>query len=309
MTMQLPPNYENCLAIGLCAAFEHLPSGLGGLFGRMRHMLVCSITFYPNDGLDRSTALKKRISFPLPENIDQVIPSHVWLIYLRREYFRTFIPMFHRTLEIKFDLQIDFKTEGTGCAHSNGLHEIEENELEYLSDYETEGTGSEHSNGSHKSEESELDSLNDYEGEGTGYEHSNGSRESEETELDFLNNYETEGTSYVHSNWLHEIEENGFDHHHQIDFKTEGAGYVHSNGLHEIEENEFDCQTEFKTEGTGFKINKCGVHFVFKQDIEDLSQTNEMDFFSDGEGSFSDGARPSGEGSSNGMTGTKRKRM
>ncbi|KAF3962802.1 hypothetical protein CMV_012738 [Castanea mollissima] len=214
VTVQVPPNFENCLAIGLCAAFEYLPSGLCGLFGRGRHMLVCSITFYPNGGLDSSTALKEGVSFALPEKMGQVIRSHVWLIYLRREYFPKFIPMFHRTLEIKFDLQIDFNTEGTGYLYSNVLHKFRESQLHSLNDYETEGTS-----------------------------------------------------------------------------------YVHSNGLHEIEENGFDCQTEYKTEGTGFKINKCGVHFVFKQDIEDLSQTNEMDFFSDGEGSFSDEAGPSGEGS------------
>ena len=175
MTLQVPPNFdEKCLAIGLCVAFEHLPSGLGGLFGRRRHMLVCSITFYQNGGLDRSISMKECISFPFPEKIGQVKPSHLWLIYLRREYFREFIDELTEILEIKFDLQIDFKTECTVRVHSNGLHEIEENELEYLSNYETEGTGSEHPNGSRKSEESELDSLNDYETEGTGYEYSNG---------------------------------------------------------------------------------------------------------------------------------------
>ena len=189
VTVQVPPNFENCLAIGLCAAFEHLPSGR--LFRRGRHMLVCSIKFYPKDGLNRSIALKECISFPLPQKIDQFIPSHVWLIYLRREYFLKFKPRWHEILENKFDLKIDFKTEGTGL-----------------------------------------------------------------------------------------------------------------------------------------KVKKCGVHFVLKQDIDDLIKTNEMDFVSNGEGSFSDGAGPSGEssfkdcsagsfsdepghsgeGSSNVMIGTRRKR-
>ena len=195
MTVQVPPNFENCLAIGLCAAFEHLPSGR--LFRRGRHMLVCSIKFYPKDGLNRSIALKECISFPLPQKIDQFIPSHVWLIYLRREYFLKFKPRWHEILENKFDLKIDFKTEGTS--------------------------------------------------------------------------------------------------------------YVHSNGLHEIEENEFDHPIEFKTEGTGLKVKKCGVHFVLKQDIDDLIKTNEMDFVSNGEGSFSDEPGHSGEGSSSVMTGTRRK--
>ena len=246
VTLKVPPNFgAKCLAIGMCAAFEYLPSGLGGLFGsgshdRTRHMLRCSIASYPNDGVDRSTASKACILFPFPEKIGQVKPSHLWLIYLRREYLHRLFQGGCKILEIKFDLQIDFKKEGTGYLYSCGLDKIE-----------------------------------------IGLDH----------QIDL----KTEGTSYVHSNRLRRIEENGF--HRQIGFKTEGTSYVHSNGLHEIEENEFDHQTEFKTEGTGLKINKCGVHFVFKQDIEDLSQTNEMDFFSDGEGSFSDEAGPGGEGS------------
>ena len=199
MTVQLPPSFENCFAIGLCAAFEHPPSGLGGLFGRL--YLVCSIRLYPYSGLDSSAALEEWVTFALPEKIDQVIPRHIWLIYLRREYFGEFLEGPDKILEIKFYPQI------------------------------------------------QLESM--------------------------------------------------------TSFKTESTGSVHSNGSHEIEENEFDHQTEFKTEGTGLKVNKCGVHFVFKQDIEDLSQTNEMDFFSNGEGSFSD--EPGhGEGSSNVMTGTQR---
>ena len=105
MTLQVPPNFdEKCLAIRLCVAFEHLPFGLGGLFGRRRHKLACSITFYQNGGLDRSIAMKECISFPFPETIGLVKPSHLWLIYLCREYFREFIAELTKILEIKFDL-------------------------------------------------------------------------------------------------------------------------------------------------------------------------------------------------------------
>ena len=223
VTLQVPPNFdEKFLAIGMCAAFEHLPSGLGGLFGcgshdRTRHMLFCSIAFYPKGELYGSTAFnRKRISFPFHENFGQVESRHLWLIYLRREFF----------------------------------HKIKDR--------------------------------------------------------------------------------------------------VYSKGLHG--ENGFVLQIKFKTEGTGLTVNKCGAHFVFKQDIEDLSKTNEMDFVfydnhlnsevpadgtskvepshdgnyngagpsgqgssNDGVGprgkSSNDGAGPNGEGSSNGTTGKKRKRM
>nr|POF04640.1 hypothetical protein CFP56_38485 [Quercus suber] len=187
------------------AAFEHLPSGLGGLFDsgshdRTRHMLSCSIPLHPKSGSDRFMVYTRK--FPSPENFGPVESRHLWLIYVRREFFDNF----------------------------------------------------------------------------------------------------------------------------------------------ELGENGFYFQIEFQTEGTGLMVTNCRAHFVFKQDIEDLSKTNEMDFvFYDnhlnsevpadgssrvepshdgnydgagpsGEGSSNelrgessnDGAGPSGEGSSNGMTGTKR---
>ena len=187
VTLQAPPNFdEKCLAIGMCAAFEHLPSGLGGLFDRTRHMLFCSIALHPKSGSDRFMvyADSKCLSFPFPENFGPVEARHLWLIYVRREFFH----------------KIEY------CANSNGLHEIEE--------------------------------------------------------------------------------------------------------------NKYDLQIKFHTEGTGLTVMNCGAHFVFKQDIEDLIQTNEMDFVSndyhlnsvvlaDGtsrvepshDGNY-DGAGPSGEGSS-----------
>ncbi|XP_030960912.1 probable disease resistance protein At4g19520 isoform X1 [Quercus lobata] len=310
VTLEVPPNFgAKCLAIGMCAAFEYLPSGLGGLFGsgshdRTRHMLRCSIASYPNDGVDRSTASKACILFPFPEKIGQVKPSHLWLIYVRREYLHR---LFHRgckILEIKFDLQIDFKKEGTGYLYSCGLDKIENgldrprkikgNGFDHQIDLKTEGTSYVHPNWLCV-KENEFDHRIGFKAEGTSSVHSNWLRRIEENGFDHQIGFKTEGTSYVHSNRLRKIEENGFD--RQIGFKTEGTSYVHSNGSHKIEENEFDHQTEFKTESTGLKVNKCGVHFVFKQDIEGLSHTNEIDFFSDGEGSFSDEAGPSGEGS------------
>ena len=221
MTLPVPPNFdEKCWAIGMCAAFEHLPSGLGGVFDseshdRTRHVLFCSIAFYPNGELDKSTAFnRERISFSFPKKKGQVESRHLWLIHLRRELFRKIIDsVFKQDIEV----------------------------------------------------------------------------------------------------------------------------------LLKIGENGFDLRIEFQTEGTGLTVMKCGAYFVFKQDIEDLIQTNEMDFFCDnhlnsavpadgtsrveqshddnydgagpsGEGSSNelrgessnDGAGPSGEGSSNGMTGTKR---
>uniref|UniRef100_A0A7N2R0R3 ADP-ribosyl cyclase/cyclic ADP-ribose hydrolase n=1 Tax=Quercus lobata TaxID=97700 RepID=A0A7N2R0R3_QUELO len=192
VTLQAPPNFdEKCLAIGMCAAFEHLPSGLGGLFDsgshdRTRHMLFCSIALHPKSGSDRFMVCTDSdcISFPFPENFGPVESRHLWLIYVRREFF------------------------------------------------------------------------------------------------------------------------------HKIEYSA------NSNGLHEIEENKYDLQIKFHTEGTGLTVTNCGAHFVFKQDIEDLIQTNEMDFVSndyhlnsvvpaDGtsrvepshDGNY-DGAGPSGEGSS-----------
>ncbi|XP_050273661.1 disease resistance protein Roq1-like isoform X3 [Quercus robur] len=183
VTLQVPPNFdEKCLAIGICAAFKHLPSGQGGLFDsgshdRTRHKLFCSIALHPKSGSDRFRvyANSKRISFPFPKNFDPVESRHLWLIYVRREFLH----------------------KNKYCAYSNELHEIEEKKC--------------------------------------------------------------------------------------------------------------DLQIKFHTEGTGLTFTNCGAHFVFKQDIEGLIRTNKMDFVSNGEGSFSDEPGHSGEGSSNVMTGTKRK--
>ena len=191
VTLQAPLNFdEKCLAIGMCAAFEHLPSGLGGLFDsgshdRTRHMLFCSISLHPRSGFDRFMGYtdSKCISFPFSENFGPVESRHLWLIYVRREFFD----------------KIEY------CAYSNVLREIEEKKC--------------------------------------------------------------------------------------------------------------DLQIEFHTEGTGLTVTNCGAHFVFKQDIEDLIQTNEMDFVSNDyhlnsvvpaygtsrvepshDGNY-DGAGPSGEGS------------
>ncbi|XP_030961024.1 disease resistance protein TAO1-like [Quercus lobata] len=154
VTLQAPHNFdEKCLAIGMCAAFEHFPSGLGGLFDsgshdRMRHMLFCSIALHQKSGSGGFMfyADRKCISFPFPENFGPVESRHLWLIYVRREFF----------------------------------HKIKDQ--------------------------------------------------------------------------------------------------VFSNGLHKFWENGFDFQIEFQTEGTGLTVTYCRAHFVFKQDIEDLSKTNEMDF-------------------------------
>ncbi|KAL4636551.1 hypothetical protein ACB092_03G018000 [Castanea dentata] len=154
--LQVPPNFdEKCLAIGMCAAFEHLPSGLGGVFDseshdRTRHWLRCFIGFYPEGDVDESTVFDVYCkSFPFPEKFGQVESGHLWLIYVRREF---------------------------------------------------------------------LDEIND--------------------------------------------------------------DFVFSNGLHKTGKNGFDLRISFETEGTGLMVTNCGAHFVFKQDIEDLSKTNEMDFFS-----------------------------
>lgn len=121
LTLQVPPNfYENCLAVGICAAFEHLPSGLGALFGsgshdRTRHKLLCYISH------------SECISFPFPENFGQVESRHLWLVYLRREFFRKY-HVYDSVLQIKF------KTEGTGLTVKKcGAHLVYKQDIERLS--------------------------------------------------------------------------------------------------------------------------------------------------------------------------------
>ena len=124
-TLQAPPNFdEKCLAIGMCAAFEHLPSGLGGLFDggshdRMRHMLFCSIALRPKSEFDRfmryTDSKSKCISFPLPENFGPIESRHLWLIYVRREFFDkieycAYSDRLHKFGENGFDFQIEFQT-------------------------------------------------------------------------------------------------------------------------------------------------------------------------------------------------------
>ncbi|KAL0006306.1 hypothetical protein SO802_013867 [Lithocarpus litseifolius] len=146
VTLQVPPNFgEKCLAIGLCAAFEHLPSGVGALFGsgshdRTRHMLFCYIPFYSlhskskhdrfTDRLtDRFAAFddSECISFPFPENFGHVESRHLWLIYLRREFFRE-DRVYGSVLQIKFE------TEGTGLTVKKcGAHLVYKQDIERLS--------------------------------------------------------------------------------------------------------------------------------------------------------------------------------
>ena len=80
-----------------------------------------------------------------------------------------------------------------------------------------------------------------------------------------------------------------------------------------------DIKIEFKTNGLGLEVTKCGAHLIFKQDVEDLKQTmvgssscNITPYEDDFDGSARDtiikgshddydgeGAGPSGEGTSN----------
>ncbi|KAF3962800.1 hypothetical protein CMV_012736 [Castanea mollissima] len=94
VTLPVPPNFdEKCLAIGMCAAFEHLPSGLGGLFDSgfhdiRRHGLYCSIALHAESGSEiLARAEIKCISFPSSENFGPVESGNLWQIYVRREFF------------------------------------------------------------------------------------------------------------------------------------------------------------------------------------------------------------------------------
>ena len=237
---------ENCLAVGICAAFEHLPSGLGALFGsgshdRTRHMLFC----YISNG--------EYISFPFPENFGQVESRHLWLIYLRREFFC-------KNRVYGSVLQIEFKTEGTGLTVKKcGAHLVCKQDIERLS-------------------------------------------QTNEMDFDFYDNHlnsavPADGTSRVEPS--HDGNYDGAGPSGEGSSSDDGAGW-------------------------GLTVMSCVAHCVFKQDIEDLIQTNEMDFVSNEyhlnsvvpaygtsrvepshDGNY-DGAGPSGQGSSNGMTGTER---
>ena len=141
VTLQKPPNYgEKYLAIGIGAAFEHLPSGLSGLFGRRshdrtRHMLHCSIRYNSIVGFSGSAAIdRKHISFPFPEKFCRDKSGHLWLIYLRREYFREIEDFVHyKTGNDGFSLQIEFKTVGTGLMVTKcGAHFVFKQDIKYL---------------------------------------------------------------------------------------------------------------------------------------------------------------------------------
>ena len=146
VTLQAPPNFdEKCLAIGMCAAFEHLPSGLGGLFDggshdRTRQMLFCSIALRPKSEFDRfmryTDSKSKCISFPFPENFGPVESRHLWLIYVRREFFhdQVFSNGLHKFGENGFDFQIEFQAEGTGLTFTNcRTHFVFKQDIEDLS--------------------------------------------------------------------------------------------------------------------------------------------------------------------------------
>lgn len=129
----------------MCAAFEHLPSGLGGLFDsgshdRTRHMLSCSIASHSKSGFVRFMvpADSKRISFPFPANFGPVESRHLWLIYVRKEFFDkikycAYSNKLHEIQENKYDLQIKFHTEGTGLTVTNcGAHFVFKRDIEDL---------------------------------------------------------------------------------------------------------------------------------------------------------------------------------